>query len=326
MRPVLFSLSTSSVAACLAVFALIVMVAGIWLGVLRLRKVYTKDHLITVLSLCGMAAILLIVVNRLGYFHVNAYGAMLMTGFIVGMLSAIRLGRRRGVAAESLLDLGLLILVSAIVGARVLYWAITPNPGPLFDPHDVATNGLGGLSFHGGLLGGLLATLIYVRVKKIHFWRLADTLAPGLAVGYAITRIGCFLNGCCYGKACDLPWAVVFPKLHDHIPRHPSQLYASLMGFAMFGILLLLSRGKSLGRAGRLLMAFLMLEGVERFTMEIFREPDPTGFSVLTGAQIFSIILALCGLMGWFALPKQDPVLAQPLPESQKTGTVSQVK
>lgn len=323
MRPVLFELSTISPLACLVVFAVIVCAMGIWLAVLRAKRIYTKDHLVTGFAVTAMATILLLLINRMGHFRVNAYGAMLMIGFVVGLISATHLGRRRGISAESLLDLGLLILLSAIVGARVMYWIITPGAGPILDIHEVLSNGLGGLSFHGGFLGGLLATIIYVRVKKIHFWRLTDCLAPGVAIGYAITRIGCFLNGCCFGKACHLPWAVVFPNLHDGTPRHPSQLYASAMAMAMFGLLLFLSRGKSLGRAGRLTMVFFVLEGIERFTMEIFRQPDPTGHGVLTAAQIVSILLAITGIVGWFLLAQHPAVEAASTVSTAKTPPTS---
>ena len=141
------------------------------------------------------------------------------------------------------------------------------------------TSGLGGLSFHGGLIGGMLTGGIYIARKRLNFWRIADCAAPGVAIGYAITRIGCFLNGCCYGKpALNLPWRMTFLHSPDGAVYnvHPTQFYASLMGLIMFGILLALSRNDSLKRAGRLFMLLLMLEGIERFVMEIYRfQPVP---------------------------------------------------
>ena len=173
------------------------------------------------------------------------------------------------------------------------------------------------MSFHGGLIGGLLTGSAYIIFNKLPFWRVADCCAPAIAVGYAITRIGCFLNGCCFGKESSLPWAMVFPDAPEAFARthhvHPTQLYASLMGFAMYGILLLLARRNGLGRAGRLFMVLLMLEGVERFTMEIYRFPDPNFHGAVTPAQFVSMILFLLGIAGLFLLPKR-PAVTEPTP------------
>lgn len=314
MRPVLLSIANISPLACLGVFALVLAGLGGWLLLLRRHQMLTRDHLYTALGIAGVAVVFLLLVLRLGHFEIKSYGAMLMLGFAGGIYTAIRLGKRRGVPAERVLDLGLFILVGSIVGARLLYVLITKNAGPFLDFGSLLREGLGGLSFHGGLLGGLLAGTIYIRATKLDFWRVCDAVAPAIALGYAVTRIGCFLNGCCYGKfAPNLPWAVTFPHSPDgYISSvHPTQIYASLMGFTMFGILLLLSRGKGLERAGRLLMAFVMLEGVERFVMEIFRQPDPNYHGLLTPAQIASIVLALGALAGWFLLPKRAAVTEQ---------------
>jgi phosphatidylglycerol:prolipoprotein diacylglycerol transferase len=313
MRPTLINIAPVSPLACLAIFAFIVVGIGLWLLLQRYRHTCTRDQWLTAAAIAGMAALFLLVIVRVGQFRVNSYGTMLMLGFIAGTYTAVRLGRRRHVPQERILDLGLLILIGSVVGARVVYVLITPNAGPLIDINQVMKQGLGGLSFHGGLIGGVLAATIYVRATKLDFWRMADSLAPGLAVGYAITRIGCFLNGCCYGKVTHLPWAMNFLHSPDGpvYSRHPTQLYASLMGFAMYGILLLLARGKSLGRAGRLLMTFLMLEGVERFVMEIYRQPDPNFHSGLTAAQQFSVVIAIVGICGWFLLRKRPAVVEE---------------
>ncbi|HEY3377472.1 MAG TPA: prolipoprotein diacylglyceryl transferase [Armatimonadota bacterium] len=308
MKPVLVDISHISPLACLAIFVAITLGIGMWMLVMHRRGALTRDHLITAGVAALMAAIFLFIIYRIGAFTIKSYGLMLMLGFVVGIYTGTRLGRRRGVPTERLLDLGLIILVSAVVGARLLYWIM--NGGPLFDVHAVMREGVGGLSFHGGLLAGIAAALIYTHYTKLRFWRVADCFAPGLAVGYAITRIGCFLNGCCYGTHTELPWAATFLHSPDGIVRdvHPTQIYASLMGFAMYAILLLLARGNSLGRAGRVFMAFLMLEGVERFTMEIFRQRAPYDVGFFSLAQVVSIVLLLAGIVGWYLLPKRAAV------------------
>jgi phosphatidylglycerol:prolipoprotein diacylglycerol transferase len=248
----------------------------------------------------------------MGHFTVNSYGTMLMLGFIAGIYTGVRLGVRRHIPAERIMDLGLLVLIAAIIGARLAYILITPDAGPIIDVREIMARGLGGLSYFGGIIGGVVVSFFYVRAMKLNFWRLGDALAPGIALGYAITRIGCFLNGCCYGKPCSLPWAMNFRFSPDGPTGlvHPTQLYASLMGLAMFGILLWLSRGDSLKRAGRLFMVFLMLEGVERIVMEIFRAPDPhyLHMQVITPAMYFCVLLIACGLIGWRLLPKHPAI------------------
>jgi phosphatidylglycerol:prolipoprotein diacylglycerol transferase len=312
----------------LALLLLVVVGVIIWLAALRRRAPLTADHVITGGTIVGVSALVLFGLSRVSQIHINAYGAMLMLGFVAGTLIGIALGRRRGITADRVLDLGLVILLGAIVGARVVYVILTPGT-PLLPPlGDLLNQGLGGLSFHGGVLGALLTGGIYIVRNKLSFWRVADAFAPAVALGYAITRIGYFLNGCCYGmEAHALPWAVVFPNLHDSVHRHPTQLYAVLMGLIMFGILLWLSRGNGLRRAGRLFMAFLMLEGVERYVMEIFRAPDPSlhlapGLQFYTPAQLFSILLVILGIIGWFLLPKNPAVVESgATPERREQST-----
>jgi phosphatidylglycerol:prolipoprotein diacylglycerol transferase len=323
MKPVLYELHGLTWPIFGAIVALAVVLVGVWLAVARRRGPLTRDHSITAAVVLGMTLLALFILNAMPAIRINAYGAMLTVGFILGTFTAIRLGMRRGIAPERLLDLGLFVLVGAIIGARVAYVMITPDAGPLFDVNLIMAKGLGGLSFHGGLIGGLLAATGYILATKQRFWLMADCTAPGIALGYAITRVGCFLNGCCFGKPAEnLPWAVTFPSPVDNGPIgpvppfgpigqiayvHPVQLYATFMALAMFGILLLLSRGQSLGRAGRLFMVFLVLEGVERFVMEIYRFGDTGG--VVTPAQFVSALLVVAGVIGWFTLPKQPAVL-----------------
>jgi phosphatidylglycerol:prolipoprotein diacylglycerol transferase len=311
MKPALLILPSPTWLTCLALFIAAAVLLGGWLLWQRRRGAITQEHTATAAIILVLTAGVLLVLHLLPRVQINSYGAMLAVGFILGTLTAVQLGKRRGVPAERILDLGLFILVGALVGARVQYVMITPNAGPIFDVTAFKTaGGIGGLGFFGGLIGGFLTGGAFIIWKRLNFLRVVDTLAPGIALGYAITRIGCFLNGCCFGTvAGHLPWAVVFPNLHDNLPRHPSQLYASLMGFAMFGLLLLLARKASLGRAGRLFMTFLVLEGIERFTMELFRQPDPsfTGHG-LTLAQLVSVLLVIGGLIGWFTVPKRPAV------------------
>lgn len=320
----------------LLVMGLIVIGAALLMAVvlfwLRRTGALTRDHIYTGMTAVVMLALLLGLLQWRGEVRVNAYGFMLMLGFVAGTFTALRLAVRRGIPGERIVDLGLVILVGALIGARAMYVLITTDATgahpPFLDP-TTFTQGLSGLSFHGGLLGGTITGGAYIFLTKISFLRTADIAAPSIAIGYAITRIGCFLNGCCYGNACSLPWAIAMVNLHDQVPRHPTQLYASAMGFLMFGILLFLARKESMGRAGRLFLVFLVLEGIERFVMELFREPDPKDTKFLlphapwhlelfTSAQILCIGIIAVAVICWFFLPKQPAVGPEPNQEDEE--------
>lgn len=314
-----------------AIFLLAAAVVGGWVQWLRGRKALTTEHLYNGGAVVLVVAILLGVIGAMHDVHVNSYGAMLMLGFLAGTGTIMVLARRRGVPAERMIDLGLVILVGAIIGARVMFVLITPGE-PMLNLEQLR-RGLSGLSFHGGLLGGFLAGSAFLLINRLPYLRVVDAAGPAVLVGYAITRLGCFLNGCCFGRPSpDIPWHVFYPrtwhpsgidlfKVHEvlgergvhlgamcDVPFHPSQLYASLIAFAGYGILLVLARGRSLGRAGRVFMAFLMLAGVERFVMEMYRWPDSKDTGLLTPAQFVSLALFLIGVVGFFLVPKKDAV------------------
>jgi len=315
VRNILFTLPAPSWPIAFAIIAVEIVIIALWLGVLRRKDLYTQEHLYTGPALIGMTAVVLAILLKIGHVEIKSWGAMLMLGFLAGTYTTTRLARRRGIPGERLIDFGLVILVGALLGARIAYVLMTPGT-PFFNMKEVLTYGLGGLSFHGGLIGGFLAGSAYLLITKLDYWRVADCAAPAIAVGYAITRIGCFLNGCCYGKEMAPPLGMKFPDSPDYFAKmhfvFPDQLFASAMGFLMFGILLLLSRGNSLGRAGRLFMVMLVLEGIERFTMEFFREPDPRFHGLLTPAQWVSVAIFIIGIIG-FNLLRKRPAVVEPV-------------
>jgi len=249
-----------------------------------------------------------------GALPVHAYGLMLMLAFLVGLLVARKRAPAYGVDPEGLIDLTLYILVAAIIGSRLLYVILDLAKGSADyaqDPWLIFKTWKGGLSFHGGLLGGVIAGVLFARRHQIPPWRLADVLAPGLGLAYAVARVGCLLNGCCYGRPTDLPWAIVFvdPYTHEHSPpSHPTQIYSMIGGLTIFGLLLLLGRVQ-LRRGlfeGLLACSFLILYSIERAIVEIWRAgvsavwvplvqigDRPLG---LTQAQLASLLIALVAL------------------------------
>ena len=140
--------------------------------------------------------------------------------FLAGLWTATRRARRENISGESIADVTLWLMAGGIVGARIVY--VTTYWKEEFADQQVSEIFMirhGGLVYYGGLIGATLAGIIYIRWKKMPFWKIADVLAPSIALGNVFGRIGCLLNGCCYGRACDLPWAIRFPADHETARR-----------------------------------------------------------------------------------------------------------
>lgn len=209
---------------------------------------------------------------QLGGFPVYWYGVMMALAFFAGLWTAGRRAARSGVASETIMDLGPWIIVGAILGARSVYvatyWQESFAGKPLWEIFMIRH---GGLVFYGGLIGAALAGLVFVRWKKLSAWRVADILAPSIALGYVFGRIGCLLHGCCYGRECALPWAIHFPEDHETYPHgvHPTQIYDSLLNLVLYAALAWLCRRKKFD--GQVFAAYLMGYAVTRSLVESFR-------------------------------------------------------
>ncbi len=251
-------------------------------------------------------------VNYFAPVKVRSWGTMLMIAFGAGLWWMIHDTRNDDeITPDALVDLTIVVLVGAIIGARGLSVWLNWNEFAQA-PITVLYIWGGGLSFHGGLAGGLLAGSILIVRRKLPYGRMVDLVAPGLALGTAITRIGCFLNGCCYGAPTNLPWGVRFPELAVRdgglIPRHPTQLYALVMNLVVFWLLLRIR--PHLRRAGRLWLVYLVLYSIGRFIIEFWRKGATAEvfapLAPLTQAQVASIAIALLA-GGWLLV---DSLLA----------------
>ncbi|RMI04822.1 MAG: prolipoprotein diacylglyceryl transferase [Calditrichaeota bacterium] len=246
---------------------------------------------------------------RIGPVIVSSYGLMLALSFIIGISLSTRLAAKRGVSKDDVINLAFVIMLSAIVGARLMYvvfhldefrgrWEYTFLP-----IQRDGSIGLSGLVLLGGVIGALLAGLVYIKYKKLPFWKISDSIAPSLALGIFLGRIGCFLNGCCFGKACDLPWGVQFPPtspagaIMGPVHLHPTQLYSSFYGLIIFGVLMWLERRQP--QPGTLSAVFLVLYGVARFTVDFFRfyESQMFVFPGLDVNQLISLVMLGTGAM-----------------------------
>jgi phosphatidylglycerol:prolipoprotein diacylglycerol transferase len=232
---------------------------------------------------------------------IKSYGLMLALSFLLGMVISVRRGKRRGLRPEDIYDLVFLILVTSLVGVRLAFVLTHLDQFPPWTRALAIWDG--GLTLYGGLLLAIPATWWFCRRRRLDFLVIADALAPPVALGIGITRIGCFLAGCCYGKPCSLPWGVHFPasapatKQFGPVAVQPSQLYASAAGFLVFALLLLWERWSP--RRGATFWRFLMLYGLDRFLNDFTRYYEPSQRTWLgwSNNQWLSLVVAVGALV-----------------------------
>ena len=224
---------------------------------------------------------------------------MTALAFLLGLWTATRRGVREHLSREDIGDVTLWLMVGSIIGARIVYvttyWKEEFAGGPWTEIFMIQH---GGLVFYGGLIGAIVAGVIATHWKKMPLWKTADTLAPSIALGSAIGRIGCLLNGCCYGRACDLPWAIRFPADHatGGTPVHPTEIYDALLNLLLYGFLDWLFRRKKFD--GQVFATYLLCYAVTRSIAEMFRgdyDTSHTHFG-LTPAQLVSVPIFFAGL------------------------------
>jgi phosphatidylglycerol:prolipoprotein diacylglycerol transferase len=250
---------------------------------------------------------------HLGNFSLPTYGLLVSIGVLTGLWISVRNSQKQGIDPDLAWNLGILVVLCGIVGAKILYivndWGTyAEHPGEIFSFSTLQAGGV----FSGGLIGAAVAAVWYIR--KHHMPALAtwDGFAPGLALGHAIGRVGCFAAGCCFGKETNHFWGVTFTNqlAHDWTGTplghalEPTQLFESAVELANFFILMWLFRHKKFD--GQVLGAYLFLYGVARFFLEFLRG-DPGRGSVfgglMTGTQLIAIGLVITGGFIWWLRP-----------------------
>jgi len=239
------------------------------------------------------------VLIHLGPVRIRWYGMMYLLGFLIGYLllrKQIREGTFR-VTLDQLGDLTTALILGVILGGRLGYVLFYDFSTYLHHPLQVFAIWNGGMSFHGGLLGTLVAGALYCRTQRLPFLAVADRVAVVVPVGLGLGRIANFINNELVGRVTDVPWGMVFPGYGDR-PRHPSQLYEALLeGLVLFTVMWLMR--KRLMAPGALLGLFLVLYASFRIFVEFFRQPDPQlGFLILgaTMGQLLSAAMAAFGV------------------------------
>ncbi|NLE64672.1 MAG: prolipoprotein diacylglyceryl transferase [Elusimicrobia bacterium] len=224
---------------------------------------------------------------HLGPLTITSYGVLLAVAVLVVWSLLTRAARQAGYEEGLVHDLVFIVVIWGIVGARVLFVLLNLSSF-LLDPLEIIMIHRGGLAWQGSFLGGILAGIVFLRRRHVPVWKFLDLVAPYIALGHAIGRIGCLLNGCCYGK--PVAWGLYFPVWGMRL--HPTQIYMSL---AQLMIFLLLRFFQQRSRpAGYVFGWYLVLSGLERFLVEFFRA-DHIQAGVLSVFQYASLAIMMAG-------------------------------
>jgi phosphatidylglycerol:prolipoprotein diacylglycerol transferase len=238
-------------------------------------------------------------------FPIATYGLLLAASMITALWVAVKLAGKDGLDPNRAYDLALYTIGASLVGSKLLLVITEPGllaPSRLFSKEFWSSGGV----YFGGFLAAFGASILLARLYRMDWWRVADAFAPGIAIGQAIGRIGCFAAGCCWGTECSLPWGVQFPpegNANTGVPLgvhlHPVQLYEAGLALGIFLFLLWL-RGRR-AFTGQVVLAYLVLYSAVRFALEFWRDDprgDVLGLTTMTGLSTSQLISVACGLGG----------------------------
>jgi len=211
----------------------------------------------------------------IGSFYIPTYGVLVALGFLAGLGITLRLARQAGLSAETISNLAVYCAIAGLVGAKLFMFLFdigdyVRDPGRIFTFDTLQAAGV----FHGGFIAAFLMALFYMRRQQLPAMKTLDAFAPGIAIGQAIGRLGCFAAGCCWGRECDLPWGVRFRSdFAAPVPLdktlHPVQLYESAADLLIFAILY--KQASRAHRPGQVIGWYMVLYSTARFIIEFFR-------------------------------------------------------
>ncbi|MCD4783315.1 MAG: prolipoprotein diacylglyceryl transferase [Candidatus Eremiobacteraeota bacterium] len=257
---------------------------------------------------------------KIGSFPIYFYGVMMVVAY-VAVLLVMRFTRKfEGFSYDQAIDVTIFAIAGGVIGARLFYVALNLSVF-IKSPLHIFFLREGGLSWHGALLGGLLGMLALHIFKKMPLGKICDFASVHIILGLAIGRIGCFLNGCCYGKITDVPWAVEFKGANLAGLRHPTQLYESFLLVITFLFMLWWWKRKKFD--GEMTMLMFASYGAIRFFVEFFRSNTPNQYprgSTLSLAQYFS--LALFSIFTTIVIVKRKLIKGKSIPKNEEPGTI----
>ena len=235
---------------------------------------------------------------ELGPITVYTYGVLLAAAYLLGLKLAMSRAKSRGLDQTRVLDLGIYIIISALIGAKLLLLA-TDWSAFKADPRELLTLARSGGVFYGGLILAVVVALWYIRRVGLPLWTTCDVFAPGIALGHVVGRFGCFFAGCCYGKPTTVRWAITFTDPFAaantgtplNVPLHPTQIYEAGAEAVILAVLLVTEpRGRTF--PGRTFWLYMLLYAMSRYIIENYRD-DPRGVvGIFSTSQFISLILA----------------------------------
>jgi len=235
---------------------------------------------------------------ELGPITVYTYGVLLAAAYLLGLKLAMVRARSRGLDQTRVLDLGIYIIISALVGAKLLL-LVTDFRAFFNNPRELLTLARSGGVFYGGLILAVGVSLWYIRRIGLTLWTTCDVFAPGIALGHVVGRFGCLFAGCCYGKPTGMPWGITFTDPFAaanvgtplNVPLHPTQIYEAGAELLILGLLLATeSRGRRF--AGRTFWLYMLLYAISRYVIEMFRGDERGTVGIFSISQFISVMLA----------------------------------
>ena len=253
---------------------------------------------------------------ELGPITVYTYGVLLAAAYLLGLKLAMVRAKTRGLDEARVLDLGIYIIISALIGAKLLL-LLTDYQTFKNDPRELLTLARSGGVFYGGLILAVVVALWYIGRVGLPLWTTCDVFAPGIALGHVIGRFGCLFAGCCYGKPTTMPWGITFTDQFAAAnvgtpldrPLHPTQLYEAGAELLIL-VFLLTTERKGRPFAGRTFWLYMLLYAVSRYIIEIFRGDERGTVGIFSTSQFISLILAPLAIVMliYLARRKEAPV------------------
>jgi phosphatidylglycerol:prolipoprotein diacylglycerol transferase len=253
----------------------------------------------------------------IGPFTVYTYGVLLAASYLLGLRLAMWRAKKRGLDANRVLDLGIYIIIAALIGAKLLLLIVDFDQFRR-DPAEIWTLLRSGGVFYGGLILAVVVAFWYIWKHNLPFWTTCDVFAPGIALGHVTGRLGCLAAGCCYGKPTDVGWGIVFtnPLAYANVgtplnvPLHPTQIYEAAAELVIL-VLLLATEKKGRYFPGRTFWLYMFLYAVSRYVIEIYRG-DPRGLVLgMSTSQFISVVLAplSIAMLVWLSRTGPEPTM-----------------
>jgi phosphatidylglycerol:prolipoprotein diacylglycerol transferase len=234
---------------------------------------------------------------EIGDWPVYAYGVLLAAAYLVALQMAVVRARRRGIDGTKVMDLGIYLIIAALVGAKLML-VVVDFEYFRNQPRELLSLVRAGGVFYGGLLAALGVAIVLVRRYQLRLWTTADIFAPGIALGHVIGRLGCLFAGCCFGRPTDVPWAITFtnPLAASNVgtplgvPLHPTQLYDAGAELLIM-IVLLATERRGRPFEGRTFWLYMLLYGISRFIVEIYRGDERGMIMGVSTSQFVSLVV-----------------------------------